>query len=161
MHMPGENGPESMPKEELGGDCMSSYNGYKHWLDPDGFCYGCGLYFGAPIKKSSKRNTPEPVKINYESMGYWDLAKDKVAGPILERRALDYLRKNGGNWFTLRYTGELDESGRLIQTGHELTVSSFPSEVISGLNPNTEAYARLERETREELARQTPADKLS
>ena len=50
---------------------------------------------------------------NYESMNFSQLEADPIAGPILQGKALEYLKTQDAEYFEREFTGELDSEGYL------------------------------------------------
>jgi len=63
---------------------------------------------------------------SYENMNFEELRKDSVAGPILEKNALEILQTKDKEYFNREFTGELDEQGYLVRKsdGRALTKPS-------------------------------------
>ncbi len=68
---------------------------------------------------------------NYESMGFNELERDLVAGPILQKKALEYLQSEGSEYFNREFSGELDDEGYLFKKDGA-TSNTKPSQNIGG-----------------------------
>ena len=67
-------------------------------------------------KKFIKGKIPGTVaeKVDYASMSFIELQNHTIAGPVLQRISLDYLRTVESDYFNRIFTGELDDKGVLI-----------------------------------------------
>jgi len=83
---------------------------------------------------------------SHESMSFQELEKDEVAGPILQKKALEYLKEHDTEYFERDFTGNLDEEGYLVKKDGQ-TSSTKPSMNIGG----GEAMERVVEMTKEEL----------
>lgn len=81
----------------------------------------------------------------YSLMNFNELEKDPTAGPILQKKCLEYLKTQDKEWFEQEYTGELDEEGCLIPRSENGGHSTFPSQNI------TAGIPWVEEETKKEL----------
>lgn len=71
-----------------------------------------------------------PVEVNYELMDPLQLESDPVARPILQEKALEYLKTEDKQWFQREFTGELTKDGYLI--GKNGSANTLPSQAIGG-----------------------------
>lgn len=89
----------------------------------------------------------EEQKPDYESMNFSQLEADTVAGPILQQKALEYLKTRDREYFERNFTGELDAEGYLIpKEGSRAGPNTKPSMNFSG-----EGMEWIEEETKKEL----------
>ena len=97
---------------------------------------------GVPENRTEKKN--------YESMSFHQLEADPIAGPVLQRMSLEYLKTHDSDWFYRKFTGELDKDGCLIAI-KERNSGTKPSSHISGfLNGPSEKVTEM---TKAELKR--------
>ncbi len=73
-------------------------------------------------------------KVNYELMSFDELEKDPVAGPVLQQKALEFLKTDKGRKedFEEKFTGELNAQGYLIQKNPNLRAIMRPSDLFTG-----------------------------
>lgn len=69
-------------------------------------------------------------KPNYQTMSYEELEADPVAEPILQQKALEYLRAKDKEYFERNFTGAFDSEGYLIKKGSAGSGSIKPSQSI-------------------------------
>ncbi len=67
----------------------------------------------------------------YESMDFDELLKDPVARPIVEQKALEYLKSEDSEYFNREFSGELDNEGYLFKKDGT-TSNTKPSQNIGG-----------------------------
>ena len=68
---------------------------------------------------------------NYGSMDFDELLKDPVAGPIVEKKALEYLQTEDAEYFNREFSGEMDDDGYLFKKDGT-TSNTKPSQNIGG-----------------------------
>jgi hypothetical protein len=67
-----------------------------------------------------EKQTDTTESTRYSSMGFDELAADPVSGPVLQQKALEYLKTQDKDFFEREYTGELDSDGYMIPKNGEL-----------------------------------------
>lgn len=69
--------------------------------------------------------------IDYNSMDFTQLEADPVAGPVLQEKALQFLRTEDSEFFNREFSGELDDDGYLTKKDGTSS-NTKPSQNITG-----------------------------
>lgn len=69
--------------------------------------------------------------IDYNSMDFTQLEADPIAGPILQEKALQFLRTEDSEFFNREFSGELDDDGYLTKKDGTSS-NTKPSQNITG-----------------------------
>ncbi len=103
-------------------------------------------------KNQAIPNTPERPAVSVEEMDFSQLEGDPIFGPILQEKALEYLKKQDAKYFESEFTGELDKDGYLISRKGSASSNTKPSQ-----NIGSAGMGWVVEETRREAKRRSGA----